>query len=51
VAGHQDFDYLFNERVAIKEYDGKMPREQAEREARAEISAMMPLREELRLEF
>jgi hypothetical protein len=37
----------FHERAAIKEYDGKLPREQAEREAMREVLAQTQSKDSL----
>ena len=39
-----DWHFLWDERAAIMEYDGKFPREQAEALALAEIRKLMALR-------
>jgi hypothetical protein len=42
---------LYEERAAIKEHLGGMSREQAEREAKAEIDAMRPLVQGMEFKF
>lgn len=40
-----DWDYLYQERAAIKQCLGNMSREQAEKEAREEVDALKPYTE------
>jgi hypothetical protein len=46
-----DFDYLYEERAAIKEFCGGMSRSEAEASARTEIDAMKPMVEGMEFKF